>query len=77
MDNKKTNERVVPKDGEERKPGYNGGSKKAGVGVNIAKTGDTQIPANTRFESPQGGGPSGWTVTVNRNNGTVTATPPA
>ncbi|REI11386.1 hypothetical protein DOS71_03350, partial [Staphylococcus felis] len=58
-------------------PGYNGGSTKPGVGVNIPQTGDTQLPPNTRFEIPQGGVPSGWTVTVDPNNGTVTATPPA
>ncbi|REI02475.1 YPDG domain-containing protein, partial [Staphylococcus felis] len=58
-------------------PGYNGGSTKPGVGVNIPQTEDTQLPPNTRFEIPQGGVPSGWTVTVNPNNGTVTAKPPA
>ncbi|REI14585.1 hypothetical protein DOS75_11090, partial [Staphylococcus felis] len=62
---------------EENTPGYNGGSTKPGVGVNIPQTGDTQLPPNTRFEIPQGGVPSGWTVTVDPNNGTVTATPTA
>ncbi|REH93545.1 hypothetical protein DOS70_10565, partial [Staphylococcus felis] len=54
-----------------------GGSTKPGVGVNIPQTGDTQLPPNTGFEIPQGGVPSGWTVPVNPNNGTVTATPTA
>ncbi|WP_366920585.1 YPDG domain-containing protein [Staphylococcus felis] len=62
---------------QENIPGYNGGSTKPGVGVNIPQTGDTQLPPNTRFEIPQGGVPSGWTVTVNPNNGEVTVTPPA
>ncbi|REI34072.1 YPDG domain-containing protein, partial [Staphylococcus felis] len=77
VDNTTTNVRVVPNDAQENTPGYNGGSTKPGVGVNIPQTGDTQLPPNTRFEIPQGGVPSGWTVTVNPNNGTVTATPPA
>ncbi|REI28812.1 hypothetical protein DOS79_05495 [Staphylococcus felis] len=58
-------------------PGYNGGSTKPGVGGNIPQTGDKQLPPNTRFEIPQGGVPSGWTVTVDPNWGTVTAMPPA
>ncbi|WP_421673497.1 Rib/alpha-like domain-containing protein [Staphylococcus felis] len=43
----------------------------------MPKTGDTQLPPNTRFEIPKGGVTSGWTVTVNPNNGTVTTTPAA
>ncbi|REI19549.1 hypothetical protein DOS77_11915 [Staphylococcus felis] len=77
MDNTTTNGRVVQNDAKENTPGYNGGSKKPGVGVNMPQTGDTQLPPNTRFEITQGGVPSGWTVTVNPNNGTVTATPPS
>ncbi|REI11389.1 YPDG domain-containing protein, partial [Staphylococcus felis] len=77
VDKTTTNVRVVRKEAQENTPGYNGGSTKPGVGVNSPQTGDTQLPPNTRFEIPQGGVPSGWTVTVNPNNGTVTATPPA
>ncbi|REI08743.1 YPDG domain-containing protein, partial [Staphylococcus felis] len=76
VDNTTTNVRVVPNDEQENTQEYNGESTKPGVGVNIPKIGDTQLPPNTRFENPQGGVQSGWTVTVNPNNGTVTATPP-
>ncbi|REI32329.1 YPDG domain-containing protein, partial [Staphylococcus felis] len=62
---------------DDKTPGYNGGSTKPGVGGNSPQTGDRKLPTNTRFEIPQGGVPSGWTVTVNPNNGTVTATPQA
>ncbi|REH94758.1 hypothetical protein DOS67_08520, partial [Staphylococcus felis] len=77
MDNTKTDVRVVPKDEQEKTPGYNRGTTKPGVDVNIPQTRDTQLPPNTRFEIPQGGVPSEWTVTFNPNNGTVTTTPPA
>ncbi|REI07114.1 YPDG domain-containing protein, partial [Staphylococcus felis] len=68
---------VVPKGARGNTRGENGGSTKPGAGVNNPRTGDTQLPPNTRFEIPQGGGPSGGTVTIKRNNGTVKATPPA
>ncbi|REH85775.1 hypothetical protein DOS63_04890, partial [Staphylococcus felis] len=61
---------------EEKRPGYHGGSTKPGVGVNIPQTGDTQLPPNTRFEIPQGGVPSGWTVTVYSDNRMVIPTLP-
>ncbi|REI09219.1 hypothetical protein DOS66_07435, partial [Staphylococcus felis] len=77
VDNTTTNVRVVPNDAQENTPGYNGGSTKPGVGVNIPQTGDTQLPPYTRFEIPQAGVPYSSVVTVNLNNGTVTATPPA
>ncbi|REI10648.1 YPDG domain-containing protein, partial [Staphylococcus felis] len=77
VDNTTTNVRVVLNDAQENTPGYNGGCTKPGVGVNIPQTGDTQLPPNTLFDIPQGGVPSGWTVTINPNNGTVTATPSA
>ncbi|REI04700.1 hypothetical protein DOS62_05220, partial [Staphylococcus felis] len=56
---------------------YNGGSTKPGVGVNIPQAGDMQLPPHTRFEIPHGGVPSECTITVDPNNGTVTATPKA
>ncbi|REI33074.1 YPDG domain-containing protein, partial [Staphylococcus felis] len=58
-------------------PGYNGGSTKPGVGVNIPQTGDTQLPPTNRLELPHETEPSGWSVPVHENNRTVTATPPA
>ncbi|REH81658.1 YPDG domain-containing protein, partial [Staphylococcus felis] len=76
-DNKMSNIGVEGNEADDNTPGYNGGSTKPGVGVNIPQTGDKQLPPNTRFEMPQGGVPSGWTVTVNPNNGTLTVTPQA
>ncbi|REH96295.1 YPDG domain-containing protein, partial [Staphylococcus felis] len=69
--------RVVPNDAQENTPGYEDGSTTPGERVTVPQTGDTEIPPSTRFEMPQGGVPGGWTVTVDPNNGTVTATPPA
>ncbi|REI15648.1 hypothetical protein DOS74_06710, partial [Staphylococcus felis] len=47
------------------------------MGVNIPQTGDTQLPPKTCFEIPTGGIPSRRIVTLDPNNRTVTATPPA
>ncbi|REI04947.1 hypothetical protein DOS62_04475, partial [Staphylococcus felis] len=77
VDNTTTNVRVVPNGAQENTPGYNGGSTNPGVGVNIPQTGDTQLPPNTRFEIPQGGVPSGWTVMFYPNHGIGDSTPPA
>ncbi|WP_449459492.1 YPDG domain-containing protein, partial [Streptococcus suis] len=77
VDSTTTNVRVVPNDAQENTPGYNGGSTKPGVGVNIPQTGDTPLPHTTLTQPPKESVPSGWTVTVNPNNGTVTETPPA
>ncbi|WP_142746117.1 hypothetical protein, partial [Staphylococcus felis] len=47
------------------------------MGVNIPHTGDTQFPPTTRTDIPQGVVHSGWTVTINPNNRTLSPTPPS
>ncbi|PNZ35680.1 YPDG domain-containing protein, partial [Staphylococcus lutrae] len=59
-------------------PSYPGGSTKPSVAVDIQQTGDTTIPAGSRYDIPGGSNiPAGWTATVNPNTGVVTVTPPA
>ncbi|REI06278.1 hypothetical protein DOS69_08600 [Staphylococcus felis] len=53
VDHTTTNVRVGPNDVQENTPGYNGGSTKQGVGVNIRQTGDTQLPQHTIVANQQ------------------------
>ncbi|MGV3244917.1 YPDG domain-containing protein [Staphylococcus sp. 11262D007BW] len=67
---------VTPNDAQDNTPGYDNGSTKPNVPVEIPQTGDTDVPTGTQYEIPEEV-PTGWTVEVNPDNGTVTATPPA
>src|SRR5690606_32274228 len=61
-------------------PGYSNKptETKPGKAVDVPQTGDTDLPSGTKFKlSDNPKIPTGWTVKVNPDNGTVTATPPA
>ncbi|MCU5746246.1 YPDG domain-containing protein, partial [Staphylococcus sp. SQ8-PEA] len=67
--------RVVPNDAQEYNPGYEDKSTKPGVAVEVPQTNEDELPTGTRFEEPTNP-PAGWTVKVDPDTGTVTATPP-
>ncbi|MCJ0907574.1 YPDG domain-containing protein, partial [Mammaliicoccus sciuri] len=60
-------------------PGYSNTptETKPGKAVDVPQTGDTELPAGTKFSIPADRVPAGWTATVDPNTGKVTATPPA
>ncbi|WP_156515229.1 YPDG domain-containing protein [Dietzia timorensis] len=59
-------------------PGYEPGEAVAGHPATLPQTGDTDLPAGTRFALPSDySAPAGWQVDVDAITGAVTTTPPA
>ena len=59
-------------------PGYEPGDAVAGRPATLPQTGDTDLPAGTRFALPSDYSvPAGWQVEVEPNTGAVNTTPPA
>ncbi|MFV5939110.1 YPDG domain-containing protein, partial [Mammaliicoccus sciuri] len=71
---------VVKNDAQNNDPNYGNEPTptKPGKAVDVPQTGDTDLPAGTTYEIPDGADiPDGWTATVDPNTGVVTVTPPA
>ncbi|WIM73460.1 YPDG domain-containing protein [Corynebacterium suedekumii] len=63
---------------DENTPSYGTENTQPSIPVDVAQTGDTDLPEGTTFATPDGYQPeNGWTVEVDETTGVVTVTPPA
>ncbi|REH94978.1 hypothetical protein DOS67_08135, partial [Staphylococcus felis] len=68
---------LTPNQTQAKTPGFEYGNTTPGNPLTLPQTGDTELPAGTKFEVTATSVPEGWTVTVDPENGKVTVTPTA